>query len=53
VFQTQNHFNWCKRCRQLFWAGTHVRNMIGTLEDWGVIPKNGCGSFHPKIRISR
>lgn len=37
VFQTQKYFNWCGRCRQLFWAGTHVRNMIRTLEDWGVI----------------
>jgi len=38
VFQTQKRFNWCDRCKQLFWAGTHVRNMIGTLKDWGVIP---------------
>jgi len=39
VFQTQKRFNWCDRCKQLFWAGTHVRNMIRTLEDWGVLPK--------------
>jgi uncharacterized protein with PIN domain len=38
VFQTQKHFNWCDRCQQLFWAGTHVRNMIRTLEGWGIIP---------------
>ena len=38
VFQTQKRFNWCERCGQLFWAGTHVRNMIRTLEDWGVLP---------------
>lgn len=38
VFQTQKHFNWCDRCRQLFWAGTHVRNMIRTLEGWGILP---------------
>jgi uncharacterized protein with PIN domain len=37
VFQTQKSFNWCDRCQQLFWAGTHVRNMIRTLEDWGII----------------
>lgn len=37
VFQTQKYFNWCDRCQQLFWAGTHVRNMIRTLEGWGVI----------------
>lgn len=37
VFQTQRRFNWCERCGQLFWAGTHVRNMIRTLEEWGVI----------------
>jgi len=44
VFQTQNHFNWCEKCRQLFWAGTHVRNMICSLEEWGVNPKQG--DFH-------
>jgi uncharacterized protein len=38
VFQTQKHFNWCDRCKQLFWAGTHVRNMKRTLENWGIIP---------------
>ena len=38
VLKTQKHFNWCDRCQQLFWAGTHVRNMIRTLEDWKVIP---------------
>ncbi len=37
VFQTQKTFNWCDRCQQLFWAGTHVRNMIRTLEGWGII----------------
>ncbi len=37
VFQTQKHFNWCDHCQQLFWAGTHVRNMIRTLEDWKII----------------
>jgi uncharacterized protein len=39
VFQTQKQFNWCERCGQLFWAGTHVQNMIRTLEEWGVIAK--------------
>jgi uncharacterized protein with PIN domain len=38
VFQTQKRFNWCDHCQQLFWAGTHVRNMISTLEDWGIKP---------------
>jgi uncharacterized protein with PIN domain len=37
VFQTQRRFNWCETCHQLFWAGTHVRNMIRTLEEWGII----------------
>jgi uncharacterized protein len=37
VFQTQKRFNWCDRCQQLFWAGTHVRNMIRTLVDRGII----------------
>ena len=40
VYQTQKRFNWCEQCRQLFWAGTHVRNMIRTLEEWGVITKD-------------
>jgi uncharacterized protein with PIN domain len=39
VFQTQKSFNWCDQCKQLFWAGTHVRNMIRTLEEWGIIAK--------------
>lgn len=39
VFQTQKRFNWCNVCRQLFWAGTHVQNMIRALEDWGIIIK--------------
>jgi uncharacterized protein with PIN domain len=38
VYQTQKIFNWCDQCQHLFWAGTHVRNMIRTLEDWKVIP---------------
>jgi uncharacterized protein with PIN domain len=37
VHQTQKSFNWCDHCHQLFWAGTHVRNMIRTLEGWGII----------------
>ena len=37
VLQTQKHFNWCNHCRKVYWAGTHVRNMIRTLEGWGVI----------------
>jgi len=37
VYQTQKRFNWCEYCRQLFWSGTHVRNMIRTLEEWGII----------------
>jgi len=39
VMQTQTRFNWCDRCRKVYWAGTHVRNMIRTLEGWGLIPK--------------
>ncbi|MGC1404126.1 MAG: Mut7-C RNAse domain-containing protein [Thermodesulfobacteriota bacterium] len=37
VYQTQKRFNWCEQCGQLFWAGTHVRNMIRILEEWGLI----------------
>jgi len=40
VLQTQERFNWCNRCRKVYWAGTHVRNMIRTLEGWGLIPKS-------------
>jgi uncharacterized protein with PIN domain len=39
VLQTQKRFNWCNRCRKVYWAGTHVRNMIRTLEGWGLIPE--------------
>jgi uncharacterized protein with PIN domain len=39
VLQTQKRFNWCNRCRKVYWAGTHVRNMIRTLEGRGLIPK--------------
>ncbi len=38
VLQTQERFNWCHHCRKVYWAGTHVRNMIRTLKDWGIIP---------------
>jgi len=40
VQQTQKRFNWCNQCQKVFWAGTHVRNMIRTLEGWGLIPKD-------------
>jgi len=40
VYQTQPRFNWCPGCKKFYWAGTHVRNMIRTLEEWGVIPRN-------------
>ncbi|MEW6188311.1 MAG: Mut7-C RNAse domain-containing protein [Thermodesulfobacteriota bacterium] len=36
VFKTQKRFNWCATCRHLFWAGTHVRNMVRTLKEWGI-----------------
>jgi hypothetical protein len=45
VLQTQDRFNWCDHCRKLYWAGTHVRRMIKTLEDWEVIPRSP--SDHP------
>lgn len=37
VLATQKRFNWCEQCRKAYWAGTHVRNMIRALEDWGII----------------
>jgi uncharacterized protein len=40
VLGTQVRFNWCDRCGKVYWAGTHVRNMIRTLEEWGVIARN-------------
>jgi len=39
VLQTQERFNWCNRCQKVYWAGTHVRNMIRVLESWGLIPE--------------
>jgi uncharacterized protein with PIN domain len=40
VLRTQGHFNWCDQCGKVYWAGTHVRNMIRTLLDWGLIAHN-------------
>lgn len=40
VLRTQERFNWCDQCGKVYWAGTHVRNMIRTLEDWGIIARN-------------
>lgn len=40
VLRTQERFNWCDQCRKVYWAGTHVRNMIRTLTDWGIIARS-------------
>jgi uncharacterized protein len=37
VLRTQKGFNWCEKCRKVYWAGTHVKNMIRTLEEWGIL----------------
>ena len=38
VLQTQSRFNWCEGCRKIYWAGTHVQNMIRTLQEWDILP---------------
>ena len=40
ILQTQRHFNRCERCGRIYWSGTHVRNMLVQLEDWGIIGRN-------------
>lgn len=32
VYQTQIHFKSCPRCGKIFWAGTHRRSVVRTLE---------------------
>ena len=32
VYETQLHFKSCPKCRKVFWAGTHRRSVIRTLE---------------------
>jgi uncharacterized protein with PIN domain len=33
VFQTQDHFRRCPRCRRVYWRGTHWARMLARLED--------------------
>lgn len=32
VYETQTHFKSCPKCNKIFWAGTHRRSVIRTLE---------------------
>ncbi len=32
VYETQTHFRSCPRCSKIFWAGTHRRSVVRTLE---------------------
>jgi uncharacterized protein with PIN domain len=32
VYQTQRHFKSCPKCGKVFWAGTHRRSVVRTLE---------------------
>ena len=32
VYETCDHFNQCKRCRKVYWPGSHARNALGFLE---------------------
>ncbi len=32
VYETCDHFNQCKRCRKVYWRGSHARNVLGFLE---------------------
>ena len=40
ILQTQRYFSRCERCGRIYWPGTHARNMIRRLEEWGVIGRN-------------
>ncbi len=32
VYETQTHFKSCRRCRKIYWAGTHRQSVVRTLE---------------------
>ncbi len=32
VFETQTHFKSCRKCRKIYWAGTHRQSVVHTLE---------------------
>ena len=40
VMQTQRHFSRCERCGRIYWQGTHARNMMRRMEEWGIIGHN-------------
>jgi uncharacterized protein with PIN domain len=33
VFQTQDQFRMCPRCRRVYWRGTHWARMLGAIQD--------------------
>jgi hypothetical protein len=40
ILQTQRQFNRCDRCGRIYWRGTHARNMMRRMEEWGIIGHN-------------
>jgi len=40
ILQTQRHLSRCERCGRIYWPGTHARNMMRRMEEWGIIGHN-------------
>jgi uncharacterized protein with PIN domain len=40
ILQTQRHFSRCEGCGRIYWQGTHARNMIRRMEQWGLSARN-------------
>jgi uncharacterized protein len=40
ILQTQRHFKRCEQCGRIYWQGTHARNMMRRMEEWGIIGRN-------------
>jgi uncharacterized protein with PIN domain len=40
VRQTQRTFSRCEQCGRIYWQGTHARNMMRRMEEWGIIGRN-------------
>jgi uncharacterized protein with PIN domain len=40
IMETQRHFSRCEQCGRIYWQGTHARNMMRRMEEWGIIGHN-------------
>ena len=38
VYETQEKFSWCPRCRRIYWPATHHRHMLEELGKAGILP---------------